>query len=124
MSRRGSLVQSFGHSFAGLASLWRTERNARIHGAAFAAVVVAGLLCGLRRWEWAAVLAACFAVPAAEAMNTAVEALADRVTLEDDPAIKRCKDLASAAVLLTSMGAATVGAIVFGPAVVRAVASV
>ena len=119
MSRRGSLLRSFGYSFEGLASLWRTERNARVHAAAFTAVVAAGSLCGLERWEWAAVLAACFAVPAAEAMNTAVEALADRVTLEDDPAVKRCKDLASAAVLLTSFGAAAVGLVVFGPILMR-----
>ena len=113
--RRGSLIRSFGHAFAGVAALLRTERNARVHAAAFAGVVAFGAWRGLERWEWAAVLAACFAVPAAEAMNTALEALADRVTTEDDPLIKRAKDLGAAAVLLTSLGAAAVGVCVFGP---------
>ena len=93
----------------------KTERNARIHAAAMGAVVAAGVWLQIERWEWAAVLAACFAVPAAEAFNTALETLADRVTLEDDPHIGRAKDLAAAGVLLTSLGAAAVGVVVFSP---------
>jgi len=41
-----------------------------------------------------------------ELLNTAIEKLSDRVTREPDPAIKRIKDMGSAAVLLSLLAAA------------------
>ena len=115
MHRRGSVLRAFKYSFAGLAAFWRNERNARIHLAVFVATIAASIFFQIDRWEWAVILTACFAVPAAEAFNSSIETLADRVTLEEDPAIKRCKDIASAAVLITCLGAVAVGVTVFGP---------
>jgi diacylglycerol kinase (ATP) len=46
----------------------------------------------------------------AEALNTAIERLADRVTLEQDPQIKVVKDVASAGVLLAILAAGLVWA--------------
>ena len=43
-----------------------------------------------------------------ELLNTAVEKLSDRVTLKNDPAIKRVKDMGSAAVGLSLLTAAAV----------------
>ncbi len=43
-----------------------------------------------------------------ELLNTAIEKLSDRVTRDNDPAIKRVKDMASAAILLSLMGAGAV----------------
>jgi diacylglycerol kinase (ATP) len=40
-----------------------------------------------------------------ELLNTAIEKLSDRVTREPDPAIKRIKDMGSAAVLLSLVAA-------------------
>jgi diacylglycerol kinase (ATP) len=40
-----------------------------------------------------------------ELLNTAIEKLSDRVTREPDPAIKRIKDMASAAILLSLLSA-------------------
>ena len=54
---------------------------------------------------------------AAEAVNTAVETLADAVKPERHPLVGRAKDLAAAGVLLAAMAAATVGLLVFGPRV-------
>jgi diacylglycerol kinase len=48
-------------------------------------------------------------------MNTAVELLADRITIEEDIAIKYAKDAAAAAVLLSAIAAALIGAIIFIP---------
>lgn len=61
------------------------------------------------------VIAAIIAVIAAEAFNTAIELLADRISTERDPLIGRAKDMAAAAVLITAIGAVTIGIIVFGP---------
>jgi diacylglycerol kinase (ATP) len=43
-----------------------------------------------------------------ELLNTAIEKLSDRVTLKNDPAIKRVKDMGSAAVGLSLLAAAAV----------------
>ena len=40
-----------------------------------------------------------------ELLNTAIEKLSDRVTLNNDPAIKRVKDMGSAAILLSLLAA-------------------
>src|SRR4029079_18205778 len=43
-----------------------------------------------------------------EPLNTAIEKLSDRVTLKNDPAIKRVKDMGSAAVGLSLLAAGAV----------------
>jgi diacylglycerol kinase (ATP) len=50
----------------------------------------------------------CGAVIAAELFNTAIEALADRVQPQQDPAIRIVKDCAAAAVLVTCLAAVAV----------------
>ena len=54
-------------------------------------------------------------VLAAEAVNSAIEALADVVSPDYNEGIKRTKDLAAGAVLLLAMTAAMVGLIIFIP---------
>ncbi len=43
-----------------------------------------------------------------ELLNTAIEKLGDRITRKRDPAIKRIKDMSSAAILLSLLGAGAV----------------
>jgi diacylglycerol kinase (ATP) len=43
-----------------------------------------------------------------ELLNTAIEKLGDRITRKRDPAIKRIKDMGSAAILLSLLGAGAV----------------
>ena len=52
-------------------------------------------------------------------MNSAIEALADRVSPGYDEAIKRTKDLAAGAVLLTAIAAAAVGLLIFIPKIMN-----
>jgi diacylglycerol kinase len=54
-------------------------------------------------------------VISAEAMNTAIEILADRITLESDPAIGRAKDVAAGAVLAAAACSIVLGLLVFVP---------
>ena len=51
----------------------------------------------------------------AEALNTAVEFLADEVTLERRERIGQAKDVAAFGVLVAAVGAAAVGVLVFAP---------
>jgi diacylglycerol kinase (ATP) len=99
----------------GLRCLSATQRHARVHAAATVLVIVAGGGLGIRPLEWAAVALAVGLVWMAEALNTAVEFLADAVHPEQHPLIGRAKDVAAAGVLLAALTAACVGVSVFGP---------
>jgi len=107
--------RSFFIGFIGLMHVIATEQNMRIHLVAAAGVIVAGFLLRLASWEWTAVLLCVGLVLSAECMNSALERLADRVSLEKDPMIKHAKDCGSAAVLVLAIFSAVVGFIVIGP---------
>lgn len=108
-------LKSLTHAWSGLCELMLTEANARIHLAATLAVLALGLLLGLEPWEWVAIILATALVWTAEALNTALERLADAVTRDIHPSIRAAKDLAAGAVLVAALAAAMVGALVLGP---------
>lgn len=107
-------VASVGHALRGLADTAR-EPNARIHVAAAVLVLALGAWLRLSRGDWCWIAAAIAAVWSAEAMNSAVERLADAVSLERRPELGRAKDAAAGAVLVAALGAATIGLLVLGP---------
>lgn len=111
----GKALRSFGYALAGLIWLARSQRNARIHLFAAIAAIAAGIVTGLDRIEWAFVVLAIGLVFAAEAFNTAVEHLSDRITTQTDDHIRRAKDVAAAAVLVSAIATAIIGALVFLP---------
>ena len=108
-------AQSFVDAGRGLAELLGQEPNARIHGVASVAAVALGAWLGLSASEWCWIVLAIALVWVAEAINTALEALADAVHPERDPRIGRAKDLAAGAVLVAAIAAAVIGALLFGP---------
>jgi len=108
-------VRSFGYAFHGVALLLRSQHNAWIHATATLLVCALGGLLGVSRGDWLWLVAAIAAVWAAEALNSAIESLADAVHPAPHPLVGRAKDLAAAAVLIVSLGAATIGFLVLGP---------
>ncbi|MFO7975142.1 MAG: diacylglycerol kinase family protein [Candidatus Hydrogenedentota bacterium] len=108
-------VASFRHAFRGIVALFCTQPNVWLHALATVMVVFAGFLCRLSRFEWLWVVAAICAVWTAEALNTALEFLADAVSTDHHPRIGKAKDVAAAAVLVAAGGAAVIGAIIFWP---------
>ncbi|WP_206045335.1 diacylglycerol kinase family protein [Oceanicoccus sagamiensis] len=110
-----SRFQSMGYALAGVADLLRHQHNARLHAVAALLVLMLAFLCSVQRWEWAVLLLAIGGVWLAEAINTAIEYLADACHPEQHPLIKRAKDVAAAAVLLFSLTALLVGLLVFVP---------
>lgn len=108
-------LHSFRYALAGLRTLLRTQHNAWIHAAATLLVTGAGLYFGLGPAEWCWLVLATTLVWMAEALNTALEFLADAVTQEFHPLIRQAKDLAAAAVLIAAIGALLIGLLVFGP---------
>lgn len=109
-----SRVASFGHALRGVKVLLR-QPNARIHAVAAVLVVALGAWWRIAASEWLAVVLAVVLVIGAEALNTALELVVDLVSPEWHALARDAKDTAAAAVLVCSVGAAVVGAVVFGP---------
>ncbi|MFO0938805.1 MAG: diacylglycerol kinase family protein [Gemmataceae bacterium] len=114
-----SLFRSFRFAFEGAVYLLRTQFNARIHLAVAIVVIAAGFVFKLSAIEWCLIAFNIAFVWSAEAFNTAIETLADRVTMERDPKIKIAKDVAAAATLFAAMCAAGTGLILFVPKIVN-----
>ena len=91
------------HALRGLKVMVATQPHARIHTAATVVVLAWGWLIRLSRTEWMAVALCIGMVWAAEALNTAIEFLADEVTLERRERIGNAKDASAAAVLVASV---------------------
>ena len=118
MSRFKKRIDSFKWAFNGFKIAFKGEVNLKIHLVAAAIVIALGFLFNIGRYEWLAVLVVIAMVLSAEIFNTAIEHLADFVSVERRPAIKKVKDLAAAAVLLHAIIAAIVGIIVFFPYII------
>ena len=99
-----------GHALRGLRDAWPRERSLRTH-ALLALAAGAGLaVTGAAAVWWALGALAVAGVMAAELLNTALEALADRLHPERHPEIRFAKDVAAAAVLVAVLGAVAVAA--------------
>lgn len=108
-------IQSFGFALKGVATLFKTQPNARIHLMAILLVTVAGYLLKVSITEWCFIVMSFAMVLAAEAFNTAVEFVVDLTSPDYHPLAGKAKDVAAAAVLITAIGAAIIGIIVFLP---------
>lgn len=107
-------IKSFRFAFHGLYLVLRFENNTRFHLFASLAVVIAGFVVELSFLEWAIILTQIGLVWTAEVFNTALEKLVDLVSPEFNPKAGAIKDIAAAAVLVTSIMAAVIGLLIFG----------
>jgi len=108
-------ADSFACAFRGIAALLKSEVHARIHLVATVVVIALGWWFEISRGEWIAVVLATGLVWVAEALNTAIEYVADLAHPDEHPEVKKLKDLAAAAVLFASIVALVVGLLVFWP---------
>lgn len=109
------LLWSFRYAFAGLILVIKSEQNMRIHCLGTVVAVCLGLFFRISSLEWIAVILSIGLVISAEIFNTAIEILADRVTMLDDELIRRAKDAGAAGVMVMAFATLVVGAIVFLP---------
>lgn len=100
-----------GFALSGLRLALRRERSLRAQAAVAVLAVAVLAVAGASALWWALVLMAIALVLAAELFNSAIEALVDHLHPERHPEIGAVKDMAAAAVLVTSLGAAAVGAL-------------
>ncbi len=118
-----SRAGSFKHAIHGIGLMLRSQHNAWIHAMATVSVVVFGLLFGVTRSQWCWLVLAVMAVWSAEALNTALEFLADFASPEFHPLVKKAKDVAAGAVLISAIGSVIIGLFVLGPYVLEFVIS-
>lgn len=115
---RGGLARLWsatGSSVRGLAAAWRHEAAFRQEVAVGVPLIVLGLVLANDRWEALALCAPVVLVWVVELLNSAVEALADAITLDHHPLLGRAKELGSAAVMVAIAAGVGVWALVLLP---------
>ncbi len=85
------------------------------HALATVLVVGLGIWLGLDRLSWGLIVVAIALVWLAEFINTALEAVIDLASPDQDPLAKVGKDVGAAAVLISAGAAAVIGILVLGP---------
>lgn len=113
--RSPSRLRSFGHAFAGMAHVLRTQRNAWIHAVMTLIVIVLGIWLRIPSTQWPALLLAVALVWMAEFINSALEAIVDLASPGRHPLARVGKDVGAAAVLIAALASAAVGLIIFLP---------
>lgn len=114
------LIQAIGHALDGIVDVVSQERNMRYHLAAAIAVVILGLWLRVTRFEWLWLFLAILVVFSAEFLNTVIEAITDLLGEHHyDINVKKAKDVAAGAVLITAIFAVLVGAIIFLPRIIK-----
>ena len=108
-------IRSFAYALTGIASLLREQQNAWVHLLATLLVIGLGLWFSISATEWSLVMIAIVLVWMSEALNTAIELVCDRVSPEFHPLVKKAKDISAGAVLVTAIGAAIIGLMIFLP---------
>lgn len=106
------------YAILGLKVAWRNEPHFRSHVVASTALIVLSFILNISALEFAVIVLSCGFVVAVEILNTALEELCDKHTKEHDPHIARIKDLAAAAVLISSVFAALAQAAILLPYII------
>ena len=113
------ILRSFGFAAQGLLYLFRTQPNFWVHTLAAMLVAVFSAWLGTTPAETGVLFLAIGVVMAAEAFNSALEALVDLASPEYHPLARIAKDTAAGAVLLAAFAAAVVGLVILGPRLIQ-----
>jgi len=109
-----SRLLSFNHAFRGLFFSIRTQKNTWLHLLATCMVIILALWLELPPMEWALLFLVIGSVWMAELLNTSIETLVDLVSPQQHNLAKRSKDVAAAAVLISSITAVIIGILILG----------
>ena len=110
------LVSSLEFALTGILTAFKEERNMRKHAVTALVVILAGLVFQVSRIEWLFLLMSIFLVVAFEIINSAIENVVDLAShYHFSMLAKKAKDMAAGAVLVVSLLAAVIGALIFIP---------
>ena len=110
------LVSSLEFALTGILTAFKEERNMRKHAVTAIVVILAGFVFQVSRIEWLFLLLSIFLVVAFEIINSAIENVVDLAShYHFSMLAKKAKDMAAGAVLVVSLLAAVIGALIFLP---------
>lgn len=110
---------SFKFAFNGMRSLLKNEHNSRIHLLAAVIAVVLGLVLKINLSEWCLIVLLIGIVFITELLNTSIEKLSDLVNPELNEGIRKVKDYAAAAVLISAIISLVIGGFIFIPKILN-----
>ncbi|MCO8289629.1 diacylglycerol kinase family protein [Tetragenococcus halophilus] len=111
-----NLLNSIEFAISGVKTVYKDERNMRIHMFCAVLVIILGLVLDLDRFEWLWIGLCIFLMLIMEIINTVFENVVNMVTNHHfHPLGKKVKDVAAAAVLITAIFSVFVGALIFLP---------
>lgn len=111
-------INSFKYAIKGIIKEMLSGASFKVMLVFMAGIVAAGIFFGITLIEWALLLLCCGGVLTAEMINTAIESVVDLTTKDISPLAEKAKDLAAGAVLVFSIFAAGIGAIIFIPYII------
>jgi diacylglycerol kinase (ATP) len=106
------IFSAFFYSIDGLKSAWKHEHAFRQELGLFVAGTLVALVLKVSAFEKLVLIGVLVLVLIVELINSAIEAVVDRISLERHPLSKNAKDFGSAAVLLACLLAAATWAVV------------
>ncbi len=106
------ILSAFFYSVDGLKSAWRHEHAFRQELLLFIAGGIVAMLLPISSFQKLALMGVLVLVLIVELINSAIEAVVDRISLERHPLSKNAKDFGSAAVLLAVLLAGATWAVV------------
>lgn len=108
-------TKSFSYAIEGLIYSFQKGTHFKIHVLAAFLVTILGFVYAISYYEWLIIILISAAVLSAEAINTAVEETCDVLHPEHHPRAKLAKHCAAGGVLILSIAAILIGAIIFMP---------
>ena len=95
------VLNASGFAMQGLATAWRTEHSFRQEVIIVALATIAAVLLPVSGFQKLVLVGVMLLVLIVELINSAIEAIVDRISLERHPLSKNAKDFGGAAVALT-----------------------
>ena len=111
-------LASFRYAIAGILDVTKSQANLKIHLTIALIVIFFGIFLDISNIEWGVVIGCIALVLSAETFNSAIEYLTDLVAPEYHLLAKKTKDAAAGAVLITAIGSAIIGFIIFLPKII------
>ena len=114
----GRIVSACGYSVAGMRTAWQGEHAFRQELMLMIVATVVALLLPVSALQKLMLIGVLVLVLIVELLNSAIEAVVDRVSLDNHPLSKNAKDFGSAAVMLTFMLAVLTWGVIVWPLLV------
>ena len=112
------LIRSFAFAWNGIKLCFTSEPNFRIHTILAIVAIIFSILFSVSSFEWIAISFCIAFVISMEMLNTAIEKICDVVHKDLHPGIKKVKDIAAGAVLVSAIFSLITGIIIFLPKII------